>query len=57
MSKWKFWQKVKETPPKKTWWRLKSVCPTCGRFHEIETRQSHLYEYFKTGQMTLEDYQ
>lgn len=57
MSKWKFWQKVKETPSKKTWWLLKSACPTCGRFHEITTRQSHLYEYFSTGQMTMEEYQ
>lgn len=57
MSKWMFWRKVKETPTnKRTWWRLKSTCPTCGRVDEIRTRQAKLFEFAEMEQKTLEVY-
>jgi len=58
MSKWMFWRKVKDAPTKqRTWWRLKSTCPTCGRADKVCTRQSRLFEFAEMEQRTLEAYQ
>jgi hypothetical protein len=55
MSKWKFWNKVKDSPVKKrTWWKSTSVCPTCGRFDLPKSRQAKLYEFFDMSQKTLD---
>ena len=58
MSRWKFWSRVRDAPvtKKKVWWKRHSVCPTCGRSDDVDTRQAQLYEFFNTGQKTLEAY-